>query len=65
MISSRTLRQLTVTHNDPMTDATSDLDTDHSGQYASIETGRNCILVYDLENPNAWLKSNGSVPVRE
>ncbi|WP_264555108.1 hypothetical protein [Halocatena marina] len=48
-----------------MTDATSDLDTDHSGQYASIETGRNCILVYDLENPNAWLKSNGSVPVRE
>ncbi|MFC6963366.1 hypothetical protein [Halocatena marina] len=48
-----------------MTNVTPDWDIDDAGRYASIETGTDCVLIYDLDDPNAWLKSDCLTPVRE
>jgi hypothetical protein len=41
-------------------------DTGHEtgGRYASIETGDGDVVIYDLEEPAAWLQSDYTVEIR-
>lgn len=60
-----TLASTHISKHHPMTDVTPDRDGNHSGRYASIETGVDSVLIYDLDDPNAWLKSDCLASVRE
>jgi hypothetical protein len=41
-------------------------DTEHKAgeRYASIETGNGDVIIYDHEEPTAWLQSDEAVEIR-
>lgn len=38
-------------------------DYEHGGRYGAFETADDDVLVYDRENPEAWLQADVGVPL--
>jgi hypothetical protein len=44
-----------------MTDQTSDTDGETADRYAALEMGDGDVVIYDREEPSAWLQSDHTV----
>ena len=52
------------THGGSRIANTTDTGYETGGRYASIETGDGDVVIYDLEEPAAWLQSDYTVEIR-
>ncbi|QSG13286.1 Uncharacterized protein HSBGL_2892 [Halapricum desulfuricans] len=52
-----------ITLDPPMTTDKPMTDADADGRYAAIETGSGETVIYDRDNPDAWVQSDYAVDI--